>query len=237
METLAGRPVGEMSRVDFFTSHEGLHLLYEQAQTRRVPHREGWYNLSTHFPWIGMRTANPDGAHVEYFRGIANPIGVKVGPATTPERLLELLDVLDPRRRAGPADADPPLRRAAASTRGLPPLVEAVRAQRQDGALVLRSDARQHRDHRRRAARRAASSTSSSELEQAFEIHARRGTRLGGVHFELTGENVTECLGGARGLVAETSSATTAAPVDPRLNYEQALEMAMRIARRLGGAS
>ena len=72
-----------MNRVDFFTSHEGLHLLYEQAQTRRVPHREGWYNLSTHFPWIGMRTAKLGGAHVEYFRGIANPIAVKIGPATT----------------------------------------------------------------------------------------------------------------------------------------------------------
>ncbi len=82
METLAGAQVGEIDRVDFFTSHEGLHLLYEQAQTRRVPHRPGWYNLTTHFPWIGMRTAQPDGAHVEYFRGIANPIAVKIGPTT-----------------------------------------------------------------------------------------------------------------------------------------------------------
>ena len=98
METLAGQQIGEMTRVDFFTSHEGLHLHYEQAQTRRVPHRTGWYNLTTHFPWIGMRTADPGGAHVEYFRGIANPIAVKVGPAMTAERLLELVG--DPRSRA-----------------------------------------------------------------------------------------------------------------------------------------
>src|SRR5438552_1127477 len=83
METLAGRVVADINRVDFFTSHEGLHLYYEQAQTRQVPRRPGWYNLSTHFPWIGERTRSLDGAHVEFFRGIANPIGVKIGPGIT----------------------------------------------------------------------------------------------------------------------------------------------------------
>ena len=82
METVAGTSIGELNRVEFFTSHEGLHLDYEQAQTRQVPRRPRWYNLSTHFPWIGDRTRALDGAHVEYFRGIANPIGVKVGPTT-----------------------------------------------------------------------------------------------------------------------------------------------------------
>ena len=87
---------GELQWIDFFTSHEGLHLPYEQAQTRRVPRQEGWYDLSTHFPWIGMRTADPGGAHVEYFRGIRNPIGVKVGPAMTPETLKGLIEILHP---------------------------------------------------------------------------------------------------------------------------------------------
>ena len=82
---LLGVHPGELRWVDFFTSHEGLHLPYEQAQTRRVPRREGWYDLTTHFPWIGIRTADPDGAHVEYFRGIRNPIAVKIGQNTTPE--------------------------------------------------------------------------------------------------------------------------------------------------------
>ena len=96
METVAGVHIKDLGRVDFFTSHEGLALLYEQAQTRRVPRRTGWYNLSTHMPWIGMRTAQPDAAHVEYFRGIRNPIAVKVGPTMTAEWLAELLDTLHP---------------------------------------------------------------------------------------------------------------------------------------------
>jgi len=96
METLAGIQAGEISRVDFFTSHEGLLLPYETAQTRQVPRRDGWYNLGTHFPWIGMRTAELGGAHVEYYRGIRNPIAVKIGPSMTPEWLEELVEILDP---------------------------------------------------------------------------------------------------------------------------------------------
>jgi len=88
METLVGRQVSEIDRVDFFTSHEGLILAYEQAQTRRVPHRQGWYDLATHFPWIGMRTTDLGGGHVEFFRGLENPIGVKIGPSTDPGELL-----------------------------------------------------------------------------------------------------------------------------------------------------
>ena len=118
LETVTGTPIGELNRVEFFTSHEGLHLDYEQAQTRQVPRRTPWYNLSTHFPWIGDRTRAIGGAHVEYFRGIANPIGLKVGPTITPEELLDLAAVLNPERRAGPADGDPSLRRR--PDRGLP---------------------------------------------------------------------------------------------------------------------
>ena len=108
LETLAGRTVGALSRVDFFTSHEALHLPWEQAQTRRVPRQWGWFNLSTHFPWIGMRTAAIDGAHVEYCRGIRNPIGIKVGPGMTAEWLAELISVLNPNSEAvipGPASS------------------------------------------------------------------------------------------------------------------------------------
>src|SRR5690606_28294158 len=94
METVSGQPVQETSRVDFFTSHEGLHLLYEQAQTHYVEEAGRWYNQSTHFPWIGMRTADPDGAHVEYFRGIANPVAVKVGPAMNADTVYRLVDSL-----------------------------------------------------------------------------------------------------------------------------------------------
>src|SRR5690606_12914942 len=126
MAPLAGQPVSETSRVDFYTSHEGLHLHYEQAQTRRVPHRDGWYDLATHFPWIGLRTADPDGAHVEFFRGVANPVAVKIGPGTTPDRLRRLLDKLHPANEPGRLTL---IHRFGAGqiADALPPLLEAVR--------------------------------------------------------------------------------------------------------------
>src|SRR5690606_14688218 len=98
MEAISGPRLREPSRVELFTSHEALALHYEQAQTRQVPRRGGWYNLSTHLPWIGVRTTDPAGAHVEYFRGIENPIGIKVGPNTEPAQLTELLEILDPHK-------------------------------------------------------------------------------------------------------------------------------------------
>src|SRR5262249_5637571 len=101
METLTGCVLADINRVDFYSSHEGLHLLYEQAQTRKVPRRTGWYNLSTHFPWIGDRTRALEGAHVEYFRGIANPIGVKVGPSLTPAEAVTLTQILNPGNALG----------------------------------------------------------------------------------------------------------------------------------------
>ncbi|WP_096333791.1 class II 3-deoxy-7-phosphoheptulonate synthase [Nannocystis exedens] len=231
METLSGEPVGQTTRVDFFTSHEGLHLLYEQAQTRQVPQRDGWYNLSTHLPWIGLRTSQIGGAHVEYFRGIANPIAVKVGPGTTPEGLLELAAVLDPRNEPGRLTL---IHRfgARAIARGLPPLVQAVE---QAGRRVLWVCDPMHGNIERTAEgfKTRKFEHILSELEQAFEIHQRAGTYLGGVHVELTGENVTECTGGARNLSEGDLARAYRSCVDPRLNYEQALELAMLIARRM----
>jgi 3-deoxy-7-phosphoheptulonate synthase len=223
-----------MSRVDFFTSHEGLHLLYEQAQTRQVPRREGWYNLATHFPWIGMRTADPGGAHVEYFRGIVNPIAVKIGPELTPASLTRLIEILNPGNEPGRLTL---IHRMGARTiaRSLPPLVEAVK---KTGRTVLWCCDPMHGN-----TETVTSGTSSvktrkfehilAELEQAFEIHRAAGTYLGGVHIELTGENVTECTGGARGLSDIDLQRAYKSHCDPRLNYEQALEIAMLIARRV----
>jgi 3-deoxy-7-phosphoheptulonate synthase len=228
METLAGSQVGEMKRVDFFTSHEGLHLLYEQAQTRRVPHRAGWYNLATHYPWIGMRTADPDGAHVEYFRGIANPVAVKVGPAMTAERLRALAERLDPQREPGRLTLIHRLgaRRIAEL---LPSLVEALR----DRPIVWCCDPMHGNTDTTGSGRKTRRFNDIlAELELAFDIHAACGTYLGGVHFELTGDDVTECVGGARGLEERDLGRAYRSQVDPRLNYEQALEMAMLIARK-----
>ncbi len=231
METLAGIQAGETSRVDFFTSHEGLHLVYEQAQTRQVPHREGWYNLSTHFPWIGMRTAEPGGAHVEFFRGLRNPIAVKIGPSMTRPWLRQLLDVLDPDREPGRLTL---IHRFGCQRVAdcLPPLVEEVRAA--DRSVVWCCDPM----HGNTEVTSSGLKTRRfdkilSELEQSFEIHAALGSYQGGVHFEVSGDNVTECVGGARGLAEEELPRAYRSQVDPRLNYEQALEMTMLIARKM----
>jgi len=229
VEAFGGLQLSEMRRVDVFTSHEGLALLYEQAQTRTVPRREGWYNLSTHFPWIGMRTAQLEGAHVEYFRGIRNPIAVKIGPGMTPEWLTALVDVLHPDDEPGRLTL---IHRLGADGIGelLPPLVDAVAA---TGKAVLWCADPMHGNTEvtARGVKTRRFDRILSELEQAFDIHRAKGSVLGGVHFELTGEDVTECVGGASGLGEDDLHQAYRSTVDPRLNYGQALEMAMRIAQ------
>ncbi|HEX7840598.1 MAG TPA: 3-deoxy-7-phosphoheptulonate synthase class II [Kofleriaceae bacterium] len=222
-----------LRRVDIYTSHEALALAYEQAQTRRVPRRPGWYNLSTHFPWIGMRTAQLDGAHVEFHRGILNPIGLKVGPAMTTDWLLGLLDVLDPERKPGRITLIHRMGAASVAAK-LPPLVEAIR---RAGREVLWICDPMHGNTETTAGgiKTRQFDKIVDELEQSFALHAGIGSRLGGVHIELTGEDVTECTGGARGLSETDLERAYKSRVDPRLNYEQALECAMRIARHLRG--
>ncbi|HLS84640.1 MAG TPA: 3-deoxy-7-phosphoheptulonate synthase class II [Arenimonas sp.] len=230
METLSGAAVHNLNRADFYTSHEALLLPYEEALTRQVPRQWGWFNLGTHFPWIGMRTADVEGAHVEYFRGLRNPVAVKVGPSVTPEQLLRLADLLNPGNEPGRLSF---VHRMGATRIGecLPPLLEAVR---REGRRVLwvcdpmhgnTESASNGYKTRRFASIRA-------ELEQAFDLHAAAGTRLGGVHLELTGENVTECTGGARALTDADLERAYRSTVDPRLNYEQSLEIAMLIVRK-----
>jgi 3-deoxy-7-phosphoheptulonate synthase len=222
-----------LRRVDIYTSHEALALPYEQSQTRRVPRRAGFYNLSTHFPWIGMRTAQLDGAHVEFHRGIRNPLGIKIGPGMTDDWLVGLLDALDPEREPGRITL---IHRMGADQvqAKLPPLVEAVR---RAGRTVLWVCDPMHGNTETlpQGIKTRRFDKIVAELEHSFELHARMGSHLGGVHVELTGEDVTECLGGARGLSETDLDRAYKSRVDPRLNYEQALEMAMRIARHLRG--
>jgi len=229
METLAGIQAGEIGRVDFFTSHEGLLLPYETAQTRQVPRRDGWYNLSTHFPWIGMRTAELGGAHVEYYRGIRNPIAVKIGPSMTPDWLEELVEILDPEHEPGRLTLIHRMGYDKVADR-LPPLVEAVR--RRDRAVLWCCDP-MHGNTETTAAgyKTRRFENILSEVEQSFEIHAGLGSFQGGIHFELSGDNVTECIGGACGLSEVDLSRAYESRVDPRLNYEQSLEMALLVAR------
>jgi 3-deoxy-7-phosphoheptulonate synthase len=227
METLAGGAIGDFSRVDFFTSHEALLLWYEQAQTRQVPRHEGWYNLSTHFPWIGMRTADPGGAHVEYMRGLRNPLGVKVGPAMTAEWVQDLCRILNPEREPGRLTL---IHRMGAGKIGdhLPRLIEAVR-EIGHSVLWLSDPMHGNTQSTSNGLKTRRFDDISAELAQAFEIHARCGSHLGGVHLELTGEDVTECTGGARNLTDADLQRAYRSQVDPRLNYEQALELAMKI--------
>ena len=230
METLSGSEVHNLNRIDFYTSHEALLLPYEEALTREVPRQWGWFNLSTHYPWIGMRTAAVDGAHVEYLRGVRNPIALKVGPSVNPDQLLRLIDILNPEDEPGRLTF---IHRMGATqiAEKLPPLLDAVR---RDGRRVLWVCDPMHGN---------TESTSNGyktrrfdnirgEVEQSFDLHAAAGTRLGGVHLELTGEDVTECTGGARELTDIDLERAYRSTVDPRLNYEQSLEIAMSIVRK-----
>jgi 3-deoxy-7-phosphoheptulonate synthase len=229
-ESISGRPVHETNRVEFYASHEGLHLLYEQAQTRFIPRQQRWYDLSTHMPWIGMRTAQVDSAHVEFFRGVANPVGVKVGPGMNAEWLQELLAILNPQNEPGRLTL---IHRFGVKNieRDLPPLVQAVRS---TGQTVLWVCDPMHGNTETTAAgvKTRRFENILQEFESARRIHEELGSYLGGVHFELTGEDVTECTGGARGLTDADLKRAYRSQVDPRLNYEQALELAMLIARQ-----
>jgi 3-deoxy-7-phosphoheptulonate synthase len=229
-ESMSGREVHEATRVEFYTSHEGLHLLSEQAQTRYIERQKKWYNLSTHMPWIGMRTANIDGAHIEYFRGIANPIGVKVGPSMSAEWLQQLVQALNPQNQPG--------RLAFIHRFGvkdiearLPEMIDAVRA---TGSQVLWVCDPMHGNTETTAGglKTRRFDNILGEVEAAFRIHEASGSMLGGVHIELTGEDVTECIGGARDLKEADLARAYKSQVDPRLNAEQALELAMLIAGR-----
>lgn len=228
LETVSGSPVHKTRRTDIYAAHEGLHLLYEQAQTRYLERRERWYNLTTHFPWIGMRTAAMDGAHVEYFRGIANPMGIKIGAGMTREWIQDLIRVLNPNNEPGRLSL---IHRFGAKSidEHLPALIQAVR---ETGSPVLWVCDPMHGNTESTAdgTKTRRFDNILSELEAAFRVHQSMGSRLGGVHLEVTGENVTECTGGARGLTDGDLTRAYKSTVDPRLNYEQAMEIAMRIA-------
>ena len=200
--------------------------------TRQVPRQPGWFDLSTHFPWIGMRTAALDGAHVEFFRGIRNPVAVKIGPSVTPDALLRLIDALNPHEVPGRLTL---IHRMGAAhiADTLPPLLDAVR---REGRRVLWVCDPMHGNTEAVAGgiKTRRFDRIRQEVEHAFDLHAAAGTRLGGVHLELTGEDVTECMGGARDLSETDLGRAYRTTVDPRLNYEQSLEIAMLIVRKRG---
>jgi 3-deoxy-7-phosphoheptulonate synthase len=231
MENVLGVRAGDTDLIDFFTAHEALHLGYESAQTRRVPRRPGYFNLTTHFPWVGLRTNHPDDAHVEYLRGIENPVGIKVGHECGREHVTRWLEALDPKREPGRLTL---IHRFGVKriADALPPLVEAVRAE--GGKVVWICDPMHGNTHTTASGLKTRYFEEIySEVEQAFDIHAAMGQTLGGVHIEVTGENVTECVGGSHGPSEEDLALAYESEVDPRLNYTQTLELSFLIARKM----
>jgi 3-deoxy-7-phosphoheptulonate synthase len=232
-EGISGRQVHEATLVDFYASHEGLHLHYEQAQTRFIPRQNRWYNLSTHLPWIGMRTAALEGAHVEFFRGISNPVAVKVGSAMDAAWLQGLVATLNPQNQPGRLTF---IHRFGAKdvASALPKAIEAVR---QTGQTVLWMCDPMHGNTETTTGglKTRRFENILKELDLAFRIHAEMGSTLGGVHIELTGDDVTECLGGVEEVLDEHLDDRYETVCDPRLNARQSIDLAFRVAEMMRG--
>ena len=221
------RPLAE---TDFYTSHESLLLNYEEALTRRdtITDEKDWYATSAHMIWIGDRTRQPDGAHVEYMRGIANPIGLKCGPSLDPDELVRLIETLNPDNVPGRLTLI--ARMGADKVRaGLPPLLKAVKA---SGAKVVWCCDPMHGNTIKASSGYKTRRVNDvmAEVQGFFDAHDEIGTYPGGVHFEMTGQNVTECVGGVVDVTEARLGDRYHTHCDPRLNGAQALELAFLIA-------
>ena len=221
------RPLAE---TDFYTSHESLLLNYEEALTRRdtITNEKDWYATSAHMIWIGDRTRQPDGAHVEYMRGIANPIGLKCGPSLDPDELVRLIETLNPDNVPGRLTLI--ARMGAVKVRaGLPPLLKAVKA---SGAKVVWCCDPMHGNTIKASSGYKTRRVNDvmAEVQGFFDAHDEIGTYPGGVHFEMTGQNVTECVGGVVDVTEARLGDRYHTHCDPRLNGAQALELAFLIA-------
>ncbi len=221
----------QIREADFYTSHEALLLPYEQALTRTDSTTGEWYACSAHFLWIGDRTRQPDGAHVEFLRGVRNPIGIKVGPTTQAADLLRLIETLNPGEEPGRITL---ISRMGAERVGqmLPPLLRAVRA---EGRRVLWLCDPMHGNTVSTAAQVKTRSFDAivKEVRGFFDVHAAEGSWAGGVHVEMTGREVTECVGGAHRLTEADLGDRYETFCDPRLNAEQSLELAFLVAEEL----
>jgi len=221
----------QVNETEFYTSHEALLLPYEQALTRIDSTSGDWYGCSAHFLWIGDRTRQPDGAHVEFLRGIHNPLGLKVGPTTQVDDLLRLIDVLNPHDEPGRLTL---ISRMGADGvhRHLPPLLRAV--QKAGRKVVWLCDP-MHGNTISTATKVKTRSFESilGELRGFFDVFGAEGTQPGGIHVEMTGQDVTECVGGAHRLTEADLGDRYETFCDPRLNAEQSLEMAFLVAEEL----
>ena len=236
-ETLAFmRAVGmdsapQLREVSFFTAHEALLLNYEEAFVRRDSLTGRWYDCSAHMLWIGDRTRQLDGAHVEFMRGIENPIGVKVGPSMDPDELIRLIDTLNPANDPGRLNL---IVRMGASKVGdhLPGLIRTVE---REGRKVLWSSDPMHGNTIKASSGYKTRDFAQilDEVKQFFQVHQAEGSHAGGIHIEMTGQNVTECIGGARPITEDALSDRYHTHCDPRMNADQSLELAFLIAETL----
>jgi len=221
----------QIRETEFYTSHEALVLQYEQALTRIDSTTGQWYDCAAHMLWIGDRTRQPDGAHVDFLSGVGNPLGLKAGPGLEPDELLVLIDRLNPRNEPGRLTVITRMGHDAVEAK-LPPLLRAVAREGRHvlwtcdpmhGNTIKSSNGYKTRPFDRILA----------EVRGFFAVHRAEGTHPGGVHFEMTGQDVTECLGGAQAITEERLSDRYHTHCDPRLNASQALELAFLIAERL----
>jgi 3-deoxy-7-phosphoheptulonate synthase len=228
---ITGETTPQIRETDVFTSHEALLLPYEQALTRVDSTTGDWYDVSAHFVWIGDRTRKIDGAHVEFCRGIKNPIGLKCGPTMSGDELIRLIDLLNPANEPGRLTLIARMGADKAAEK-LPPLLRRVRSEGRavawisdpmHGNTIKSSTGYKTRPFERILA----------EVRSFFAAHAAEGTHPGGVHFEMTGQDVTECTGGAQAIDDKGLSLRYHTHCDPRLNGAQALELAFLIAEEL----
>ena len=228
---LTSETVPQIRETEFFTSHEALLLHYEQALTRVDSLTGEWYDCSAHLLWIGDRTRKLDGAHVEFMRGVKNPIGLKCGPSLEPDELLRLIDMLNPQNKPG---------RLTLIARMGPEKVEAklpalMRAVKRHGAKVVWASDPMHGNTIKSATgyKTRPFDRILSEVKSFFAVHRAEGTHAGGVHFEMTGQDVTECIGGAQAVTEDSLADRYHTHCDPRLNASQALELAFLVAEQL----
>ncbi|PPR23015.1 MAG: Phospho-2-dehydro-3-deoxyheptonate aldolase [Alphaproteobacteria bacterium MarineAlpha10_Bin2] len=228
---LTSETTPQIRETEFYTSHEALILGYEQALTRIDSTSGDWYACSAHLLWIGDRTRQTDGAHVEFLRGVKNPIGLKAGPSLEADDLIRLIDVLNPENEPGRLTL---IARMGADKveAALPPLIRAVQS---EGRNVLWACDPMHGNTIKSSNgyKTRVFDKILSEVSGFFAAHRAEGTHPGGVHFEMTGQDVTECLGGAQAITEEVLSDRYHTHCDPRLNASQALELAFLIAERL----
>ena len=228
---LTSETVPQIRETDFYTSHEALLLSYEQAMTRIDSTTGDWYDTSAHMLWVGDRTRQPDGAHVEFLRGIGNPLGLKAGPSLNAEELLRLIDILDPGNKPG--------RLTVVCRMGsdrveetLPPLIRAVE---QEGRNVLWACDPMHGNtvKAQNGYKTRPFDRILREVRGFFDVHRAEGTHAGGIHVELTGQNVTECTGGSLAVTEANLADRYHTHCDPRLNAGQSLELAFLVAEAL----